>query len=902
MVQIFGNTYPVRDKLKSLGGRARKTSSGWVWEVPSDKVEQAQELVTGKGRPAASTLYADFKPTAEQAVLREFIESNSGNLFIRAGAGCGKTTVSLWLLSMLAGSKVMVAFNSDIKEDIAQKAPAGVEVLTMNALGYRALCRTFDAKIRVNKDHLIETVLRGRVSETQFRERYGFLVQVKRLIDFAKGALANTSDQLLDIVYEFDLQFEDLRGNDATSEAVDIALDVLREQAGVAIPTVVDFNDQMWLPVVMGLPLPKFDVVVIDESQDTNPLQLEMLARCVAAHGRVIAVGDPRQCVHVDTPVATPRGSRPAGRLKVGDKVISYRSGKNVEQTIKHVLPSDWTRGIAITTESGRSLTMSPDHQIWATTPEVIDGTAIVYLMYRTGFGFRVGVTNKCESPDNPFGSRPRMEQAERLWVLDVCKDRSEALYLEEYYSLKFGIPTMVFNAKSRRMNVGRCRRLFKEFGQNGAELLKSKDMSFEHPNWFAFSITTKESARRTVHLIAHGGKGTVVSLEWLGASLDEELASEKVFFHVEAGNRRRVRKWFQNYREALRFGQDLAKIAKASLRERLSTHDGPVALLTASALLPSMRVAVRDGDDIRLERIAHIHHVSNAEFVDLDVDDASNFYGDGILSHNCIYSWRGADTAAVDKIVERFDMTVLPLMTTFRCGKAIVREAQRIVPEFQFGPDNHEGLVREIGARRFLSEVEPGDMVLSRTNAPLAAASLALLKAGKSSAITGKADLSTGLVRLVKRLAAESIKDLENKLGLWLDKEIAKISRRLPVNENAISNAQDKVETVLAFCEGAADVDEVLERIDRMYSDGAKGPLRIDLSTTHKAKGRERDRVYVFVDTFMLKKKSSTGEWLPPSTEEENLLYVAITRAKKELVFVDGMRKAPVSGGKGRR
>ena len=32
----------------------------------------------------------------------------------------------------------MVAFNTDIKRDIAEKAPDGVEVLTMNALGYYA--------------------------------------------------------------------------------------------------------------------------------------------------------------------------------------------------------------------------------------------------------------------------------------------------------------------------------------------------------------------------------------------------------------------------------------------------------------------------------------------------------------------------------------------------------------------------------------------------------------------------------------------------------------------------------------------------------------------------------------------------------------------------------------------
>jgi hypothetical protein len=43
MVEITGNTFPVKDELKALGGRwlpARK-----AWAVPDDKAEQARQLV-----------------------------------------------------------------------------------------------------------------------------------------------------------------------------------------------------------------------------------------------------------------------------------------------------------------------------------------------------------------------------------------------------------------------------------------------------------------------------------------------------------------------------------------------------------------------------------------------------------------------------------------------------------------------------------------------------------------------------------------------------------------------------------------------------------------------------------------------------------------------------------------
>lgn len=47
LVLITGNTYPVKDQIKDLGGRWDATAKGW--RVPSDKAPQAQLLVSGAG-------------------------------------------------------------------------------------------------------------------------------------------------------------------------------------------------------------------------------------------------------------------------------------------------------------------------------------------------------------------------------------------------------------------------------------------------------------------------------------------------------------------------------------------------------------------------------------------------------------------------------------------------------------------------------------------------------------------------------------------------------------------------------------------------------------------------------------------------------------------------------------
>jgi hypothetical protein len=44
MVAITGNTYPVKDKIKALGGLWNSTKK--IWLVPDDKAEQARKLVS----------------------------------------------------------------------------------------------------------------------------------------------------------------------------------------------------------------------------------------------------------------------------------------------------------------------------------------------------------------------------------------------------------------------------------------------------------------------------------------------------------------------------------------------------------------------------------------------------------------------------------------------------------------------------------------------------------------------------------------------------------------------------------------------------------------------------------------------------------------------------------------
>jgi superfamily I DNA/RNA helicase len=83
-----------------------------------------------------------------------------------------------------------------------------------------------------------------------------------------------------------------------------------------------------------------------------------------------------------------------------------------------------------------------------------------------------------------------------------------------------------------------------------------------------------------------------------------------------------------------------------------------------------------------------------------------------------------------------------------------------------------------------------------------------------------------------------------------------------------------------VAISDGANSVQDVIGRIESMFSD-TSNESRIMLSTTHKAKGLERDRVWMLTATYRKR----------PGVEEDNLAYVAITRARKVLVLVEGLK-----------
>lgn len=241
------------------------------------------------------------------------------------------------------------------------------------------------------------------------------------------------------------------------------------------------------------------------------------------------------------------------------------------------------------------------------------------------------------------------------------------------------------------------------------------------------------------------------------------------------------------------------------------------------------------------------------------------------------IYQFRGAAADAFDKVRASFDAKVLPLSVTYRCARAIVREAAVIVPELEAAPDAEEGSVTSVPDTLMMLRAQAGDFVLSRVNAPLLKLCLAFLKDGKRAAIQGR-DVGTKLQAVVRRAKTQDVEAMLAYVTQWASAEIARLEKR----GRDATGVEDIRECLYALAEGETQVQAVVGKIEKLFADGDER-TRITLSSTHKAKGMERDRVWLLRDTYARKRRGQEGV----AIEEQNLLYVAITRARRELFLV---------------
>lgn len=256
-----------------------------------------------------------------------------------------------------------------------------------------------------------------------------------------------------------------------------------------------------------------------------------------------------------------------------------------------------------------------------------------------------------------------------------------------------------------------------------------------------------------------------------------------------------------------------------------------------------------------------------------------------GDRNQSC-YGFRGSDPDAIPNLIEALDAQVLPLDITYRCPTNIVHLAQKFVPHITARDNAPEGEILKIGMSEFFEVVREGDMVVCRTNAPLVRPAFHLIRNDMKAVVLGR-DIGAGLSSLIKRVQkrSRSMVSDKNLLLVELNRFLVQQTRRLKERKHfsRIIALTDQIETIEAIAESCNDIQDIHAKIKSIFDDNRKG---VTFSSIHRAKGGEAENVFILEPGLLPHPMGMNTDW--EIQQEKNLEYVAISRAKERLYFVE--------------
>lgn len=252
---------------------------------------------------------------------------------------------------------------------------------------------------------------------------------------------------------------------------------------------------------------------------------------------------------------------------------------------------------------------------------------------------------------------------------------------------------------------------------------------------------------------------------------------------------------------------------------------------------------------------------------------------------HQAIYGFRGAMSDSMDAAKKKFSMKELPLSITYRCPMSVVQEAQRYCPDIMYREGAPEGDIIVIGEPPYPApdngtfEHDPQlfheSLVMCRNNAPLFRAILRHVRAKRPcKVLTNFLDSFKGFILGFK---CEKTSDLLRKLESWYETESA--NAKAKKFWGRLESLTDKYETARLLANEFSTTREVIQLLERLAV-GTSGPT---FATIHKAKGLEHDHAYLLRPDLIPAKYARSEEQL---RQEDNLMYVAITRAKSTFTY----------------
>lgn len=882
------------------------------------------------------------------------------HVIVIARAGTGKTTTliegmkvlrdikpdidpspqqrAIWdelLKSKGAYSIAFAAFGKAIADDLQDriKGIPGCEASTLHRMGSQIVRKAFPSA-QLDAD--------GKKMITLLEDYYGHDIQELRKLDpeliynvieltsKAKMSLVDSEQGLRELIEHFSLDIQDAK----ITEVITTTREMLKMSQDLEKYPIYNFDDMIWLPVVLGLPVFKFDVLMVDECFPAGTI-IETSAGLIPIEKIVENEGDYQVLASQD-------GGQTLSYSKVTAAYKTLRKGPLIE----------------VIHEKG-SFKCTANHPVWVENQGWVpagllkEGTVVRNLQRAASIK---------ESGSNLFKVMLGKEKQSREFYREGSDQTRENTTQTVRENLKKQTGMVGQGIPLRHMSIS---------NQPGQPLLLS-DLC--------------KTSRQTVNL---SREGTIEKIENLQKNENCENRDSK-----PDGQSRNQRKGLQKFETSRGPVQTESRGERSDNQASTITLEGTDEIKTRLALEPrtccstwksqrwvsnklqtgyrkpedesrnrvgriesSESFSQRKGPEERLEtevsRVVSVKilesgdsgescresSIDNQYVYTLSVE-AGSYFADGILVKNCqdlnrcqqelslragkrlilvgdpkqaIFGFAGADANSIPRMQEILEKqpngcVSYPLNVTRRCGKKIVAEAQKIVPDFYPMPNSHDGVIRTLPwsspqEDSYRKHVEDGDMVLCRVNGPLVSQCFKFIREGKKAQIIGR-DIGQGLIYLIKRMmklaaldyqqliyhpkmtSPTSLSELSAALDQWYEVEVAKESRKKVPSEGKVQALGDKRDCIECFINSEArNAADVVIKINQIFTDRTKDGIR--MSSIHRAKGLEAHRVFFLNNPKDCPCPHPAAKSAWEMQQEHHLLYVAITRAINELIYV---------------
>lgn len=274
-------------------------------------------------KPAAvpdNRVWSDF----QTAIFNAMADDSVGSFMVDAGPGCAKSS------TIEEGARRYPNKNTVIKyivfarknaDEAKERMPDNVDPSTFHSCCNSALMRRLNPRPKLDKNKvytILKIMIQGNKISEITAEQWGD--SLVKLVGLAKNEgigciVPDEPEEWNKIIDHHELIFESVDntrgygsyyGNDeyayeedtleGNAEAIELARTML--YINNELKTVIDYDDMLYFTVLLNVAIPKYDIICVDEAQDTNPIQRAILRKMLAPGGRLIAVGDPNQAIY----------------------------------------------------------------------------------------------------------------------------------------------------------------------------------------------------------------------------------------------------------------------------------------------------------------------------------------------------------------------------------------------------------------------------------------------------------------------------------------------------------------------------------------------------------------------------------------------------------------------------